>query len=314
LYGLVARYLDGFVRDCAEKGRPVPDFVERELREYLRCGVLSHGFVRVRCGACGKGRLVPFSCKGRGVCSSCGGRRMAETAAHLVDSVIPRVPVRQWVLSVPPAVRYVLAYDSGSRSAVLAVLVRAVSSYYRRKARAEHGVAGETGAVTAIQGGALDLNPHDHSGWADGVWTAGEEPRFWPVTPPTQEEVEALTRTIAGRVVRLLVRRGRLDADGHVVERPHELDEPMLSAAAAASIRQADESGWGVERLRAEPKPAHDTGRACARADGFSLHAGVVSRPRTTASAWSTCFVTCCGRRSSTTGCGCARTGRSWSS
>ncbi len=39
--------------------------------------------------------LVPFSCKGRGFCPSCGGRRMTELAAHLVDAVLPRVPVRQ---------------------------------------------------------------------------------------------------------------------------------------------------------------------------------------------------------------------------
>ena len=54
-------------------------------------------------------RLVPFSCKGRGFCPSCGGRRMAERAAHLVDHVFPPVPVRQWVLSLPHRLRYVLA-------------------------------------------------------------------------------------------------------------------------------------------------------------------------------------------------------------
>jgi hypothetical protein len=40
-------------------------------------------------------RLVAFSCKGRAVCPSCGGRGMAERAAHLVDRVFPEVPVRQ---------------------------------------------------------------------------------------------------------------------------------------------------------------------------------------------------------------------------
>ena len=35
----------------------------------------------------------------RGLCPSCGARRMAQTAARLVDCVIPRMPVRQWVLS-----------------------------------------------------------------------------------------------------------------------------------------------------------------------------------------------------------------------
>jgi hypothetical protein len=56
--------------------------------------------------------LVPFSCKGRGFCPSCGGRRMAERAAHLIDHVFSDVPVRPWVLSLPYRLRYVLACDS----------------------------------------------------------------------------------------------------------------------------------------------------------------------------------------------------------
>ena len=62
-------------------------------------------FARARCGDCGHDFLVAFSCKGRGVCPSCNARRMAETAAHLTDHVFPRLPVRQWVLSVPKRLR-----------------------------------------------------------------------------------------------------------------------------------------------------------------------------------------------------------------
>ena len=52
---------------------------------------------------------MAFSCKGRGVCPSCNGRHMAQTAAHLADHVIPPVPVRQWVISVPKRLRCFLA-------------------------------------------------------------------------------------------------------------------------------------------------------------------------------------------------------------
>src|SRR5439155_497358 len=89
----------------------VPRFIEREFRDLLGCGALGRGFARVRCDACRFERLVPFSCKGRAVCPSCGGRRMAEQAAHLVDDVLPFVPVRQWVLTVPHRLRYRLAFD-----------------------------------------------------------------------------------------------------------------------------------------------------------------------------------------------------------
>jgi ribosomal protein S27E len=56
-------------------------------------------FLRLRCGECGHDKLLAFSCKRRGFCPSCGARRMSQTAAHLVDHVIPHVPVRQWALS-----------------------------------------------------------------------------------------------------------------------------------------------------------------------------------------------------------------------
>ena len=67
----------------------------------LECGILAHGFVRLRCAECAHEKLVAFWCKRRGFSPSCGARRMVATAAQLVDRVIPRVPVRQWVLSFP---------------------------------------------------------------------------------------------------------------------------------------------------------------------------------------------------------------------
>ena len=75
----------------------------------MECGILAPGFQRLRCADCGHDKLVAFSCKRRGFCPSCGARRMSQTAAHLVDHVIPRVPVAQWVLSLPIPLRLLLA-------------------------------------------------------------------------------------------------------------------------------------------------------------------------------------------------------------
>jgi Transposase zinc-binding domain len=82
-------------------GADLPQFVKDEFDAFLECGILAHGFLRLRCGDCGHDKLVAFSCKRRGFCPSCGARRMAQTAAHRVDHDIPCVPVRQWVLSLP---------------------------------------------------------------------------------------------------------------------------------------------------------------------------------------------------------------------
>jgi hypothetical protein len=123
LYGVVAEQLETFLERQDLRGRIVPRFVERELRSFLDCGVLAKGFLRIHCDACQQDRVVPFSCKGRGFCPSCGGRHMADTAAHLVDRVFPRVPVRQWVLSLPFTLRYRLAYDARLVGDVLNIFV-----------------------------------------------------------------------------------------------------------------------------------------------------------------------------------------------
>jgi hypothetical protein len=60
---------------------------------------------------------------------------MAERAAHLVDHVFPRVPVRQWVLSLPHHVRYRLAWDHDLCRAVVGRTLRAILRLHRRRAR-----------------------------------------------------------------------------------------------------------------------------------------------------------------------------------
>ncbi|MCH7477094.1 MAG: transposase zinc-binding domain-containing protein [SAR324 cluster bacterium] len=88
LHQTVRESLETFLARTRDGGYPVPYFVEREFRAYLECGILAHGFLRLHCDACGLDRLLPFSCKGR-FCPSCCGRRMSDTAAHLVDRVLP---------------------------------------------------------------------------------------------------------------------------------------------------------------------------------------------------------------------------------
>jgi hypothetical protein len=80
--------------ECANpNGSGLPPFVVDEVEAFLKCGILAHGFLWVVCDGCGGGRLVPFSCKRRGFCPSCLGRRMADFAAHLCDYVMLREPV-----------------------------------------------------------------------------------------------------------------------------------------------------------------------------------------------------------------------------
>ncbi len=83
---------------------------------------------------------------------------MADTAAHLVDRVIPDVPVRQWVLSPPHALRYRLAYDPRLLAVLIRIFIRAVFSSLRRRARANGISRGQCGAVAFLQRFGSSLN------------------------------------------------------------------------------------------------------------------------------------------------------------
>ena len=149
LYTVVRDHFETFRVESARlrDGDGLPRFVEDEFRAFLRCGFLAGGFARFRCGDCKTERLIAFSCKGRGFCPSCGGRRMAERAAHLVDHVFPDVPVRQWVLSVPHRIRYVLAWHHDLCRRVARMLHRAVERHLRGWAR-DQGLADPAAAVS----------------------------------------------------------------------------------------------------------------------------------------------------------------------
>ncbi|MEJ2340320.1 MAG: transposase zinc-binding domain-containing protein [Gemmatimonadales bacterium] len=214
---MVQHQLETWLGNARTRERTVPRFVERELRAFLDCGILANGFLRLHCDACGLDRLVPFSCRGRGFCPSCGGRHMADTAAHLVDRVLPRVPVRQWVLSLPFGLRYRLAHDRELTADVLRVFVRAIFSSLRRRTRPKRVGAGTAlgGAVTFVQrfGGALNLNVHFHTLVLDGTYRSTENDptlRFHPAPPPESEELERVLQRVARGIVRVIERRLKL--------------------------------------------------------------------------------------------------------
>ena len=65
LYQVLAEPLETFLQQARSSDHTLPWYVERDLRAFLNCGILQHGFLRLRCPACHDSRLVPFSCKRR---------------------------------------------------------------------------------------------------------------------------------------------------------------------------------------------------------------------------------------------------------
>jgi len=74
LHQVIAEHLEAFLAAVAAAGdgAGLPQFVEREFREFLTCGVFEHGAARFRCEGCGREHLVPFSCypQRETICSS----------------------------------------------------------------------------------------------------------------------------------------------------------------------------------------------------------------------------------------------------
>ena len=172
---------------------------------------------------------------------------MAESAAHLVDHVIPDVPVRQGVISFPWVVRYLLARRSALCGAVRRSFLRAVSGFYQGRAASDGIQGGRTGAVNRIQrfGSALNLNVHFHALVLDGVYTAASpfaRPVFHEAGELVDSEVAALVETIRTRVLRLLRRRGFLadesgeGGEGRISLAGNHDEQGLLPLFQAASI------------------------------------------------------------------------------
>jgi hypothetical protein len=295
LYHVIAEHLETFLAslDADPNAKGLPAYVQREFYDYLQCGILDHGFLRMGCDTCKKELLLAFSCKRRGFCPSCSGRRMAQTAAYLVECVMPWVPTRQWVVSVPIPLRYWMSSSRDLMAQMHTIVRTTIAQYYVNQAvkRGAERQKVQPGSVSFIQrfGSSINLNLHFHVVFLEGVYLdrteAGLKPRFVKVEPPSDADVAEVLQKISRRVIRKLRQLGYLEAGMDVpVATGHDpmLDnEPELARTMAASVKQriafgerAGEnvrrigSGFGYEGERPELK-----GPRCASVNGFSLHA-----------------------------------------
>ena len=208
---------------------------------------------------------------------------MADTAAWVVERVIPDVPVRQWVLSLPHRIRHLCAFDHHAAREVRSVFIRVISAFYRRQTK-QIDARGKTGAIAFTQrfDSALRLNLHFHTLWPDGVFdcaSSRDNATFHEAPQPTQADIERLAHTIETRALRRLRRCGRLtDLDGadSSAHDPSPLDTMRAAAILGVSALIGSRQGRRDPRLRQDaPGADFDRGKLCANSNGFSLHGGV---------------------------------------
>jgi len=192
-------------------------YVRQAFRKYLECGIFAHGFARAWCDDCGHDYFVAYSCKGRGVCPSCNTRRMVETAAHLTDHVFPRLPVRQWVLSVPKRLRYFMQRDGAVLNMVLRIFLRVIAQSLSANCPGTAEVnkaAQHIGAIAFIHrfGSSLNGHVHFHVCVVDGVFEEGPGIVFHPASAVDETAVAQVQTVLRRRILRAFVGRGLIES------------------------------------------------------------------------------------------------------
>lgn len=194
--------------------RLLPRYVEKTFEKYLKCGNPAKGFAWAYCNCCHTDFLIAFSCKCRGICPSCNTLIMVKTAAHLIEHVIPAIPIRQWVISFPLRIRHYLLEPS-----ILQDVLEIVMNEIRKAVIADSPDAPnpQIGAVSFLQnfGSTLNVHPHFHLIVSDGFFSTENnqsELQFQEVFL-NEGDIRTTQEHIRMRVLKFFEKRGRFNQE-----------------------------------------------------------------------------------------------------
>ena len=292
LYKVLAENLETFIEQREMEGSSLPAYIKKELREYLRCGIIQYGFVRCMCRACGHEKIVAYSCKRRGFCPSCGSKRMAESAAHLVENILPHATYRQWVVTYPYSLRFWMSANRTLFSKVQKITTDTILEFYEKKAKKE-GLTNPKGAAVAFThmfGSLVNLNIHQHILFLDGVFDVvvekNKKTKYKKLSPLTDGQVADVSEKIAKKVIKYLQAKGYIDKEFNYEKLIADIDPLIQENESLAKIIQASCSGkiaFGKNAGRYVQKIGKGfgyleeiplaKGRLCFSVNGFTVHA-----------------------------------------
>lgn len=272
LYQTIQRHFNQTVDMLEGQGKCIPEFIKKEVEKYLQCGIFAYGFCRVSCPSCKIDKLVAFSCKSRMLCPSCSGRRMSESSAFLMDNVIPYVGVRQWVVSFPFGLRFLMAREPKVLIRVKKIFISEVQKFYTGQAL-KHGIEKPlVGHITVLQrfGSSLNLNPHFHTVFLDGVYHRDFSNKlvFVPLAAPCNETILGICKRVGDRVIKWL-KKYTVKEDEYEEISAHE---QALLASMTSRVAWGEKVGQSLEREMSTSPEIVKSSR-CVKVNGISIHA-----------------------------------------
>ena len=205
---------------------------------------------------------------------------MANTGAAIVDRVLPDVPVRQYVLSLPFDLRKLAAFKADVLTALGRIFVDSIFASYGARAKRD-GIAGaQCGAINFVQrfGSSVNLHVHFHVAVLDGVYVRNEQGAlvFHPAVPPTTKELDEIVRRVQRRALAWLRRHDYLD-DGPAPDRSNEAPaQTAIDACASIAMGRGQLATLAnADEPEDDRDGVHGNSSGAVERDGFNLHAGV---------------------------------------
>ncbi len=169
------------------------------VEKFYRCGDLAQGFTRLHCPDCGHEKLLAFTCKTRGFCPCCHQRKVLQTADWIATGVCCNVPHRQFVFTIPKALRGIFR----KRRRLLTILfhesIESLKDWMQGRLELPHGQLSAIAAVHTF-GDYIGFHPHVHVLAACGLIDSENRFHLMP-----EESVESLAELFRHRFIKRLI-------------------------------------------------------------------------------------------------------------
>src|SRR6266540_6286342 len=229
---IVEENLEALLRVWDERFRDTHGPLQRRVRtvldDFLRCCDVHFGFVRLKCcnPECPKKseRILPYACRGRGLCPSCGQKRALTWAERMVEEVLPIVPYRQLVFTIPRNLRKPFLFDRSLYGDLCRVAYASTRDFLRSQAslltRREKAVPAMIVSPQSF-GDILVHHPHGHACVSLGLFR-----RDGVFLPMDDVDFSGLEEIFRERFLRMMLRREKVRPE--TVERMRAWDHSGL--------------------------------------------------------------------------------------